>query len=155
MEFVDLKKNYSILEKKYRLPAFDKLNEDFEIDKIDKESDLLLRYVRKIMMEKIVNSIGFLEMLLNPVNAPRIYISYVRSMTAEDKKIIDEMYSALGNLSVSALELEIDCSEKSEAEIIKHIYEIWQQQKPKFRKIINNLKKPNNIAAKKEKSYFG
>ena len=56
MELNDLRNDYSKLEVKHILPSFKELNESFEIDKIDKESDALLRVVRKVMMEKIVNS---------------------------------------------------------------------------------------------------
>ena len=72
MELKDLKKEYSDLAEKYKLPSFKELNENFEIEKIDKDTEILLRDVRKVMMEKIVNSLGFLEMFLNPMNAPRM-----------------------------------------------------------------------------------
>ena len=89
MDLKELKKHYEILSKKYKLPSFKELNEDFDIEKIDKESDILLKVVRKVMMEKIVNSLGFIEMLLNPMNSPRMYHAYLNSMSVEDKKAID------------------------------------------------------------------
>ncbi len=155
MELKELKKNYSILAKKYKLPSFENLNENFEIDKIDRETETPLRLIRKVMMEKLVNSMGFLDLLLNPVNAPRMYVSYSRSLSIEDRKVIDEIYSILGDVSLSSLELEIDSSEKKEAEIIKRICSAWESVKPKFRKIMTNMKKPNKVIAKKDKTYFG
>ena len=155
MELKDFKKSYSVLSKKYRLPSFEKLNENFEIDKIDKDTDYILRLIRKVMMEKIVNSLSFLELLLNPVNAPRMYLSYVRAISQDDRKNIEEIYNSLGNVSVLSLDLEIDYSEKAEAQMINEISKSWEEQKPRFRKILSNMKKPNNSSAKKEKSYFG
>ena len=60
----DFRKMYEGFEKKYDLPKFTELNGDFEIDKIDKESQYFLRVIRKVMMEKVVNSLNFLEMLI-------------------------------------------------------------------------------------------
>lgn len=154
MEEQDLKKNYEVLAKKYKLPEFSEINENFEIDKIDKNSDCLLRMVRKTMMDKIVNSLSFIDMLLNPVNAPRMYFSYIKSIGTEDKQAMDRIYNALAELSLSVLDLEIDYSEKNEGEMVKKINSVWNSVKPEFRKIFSNMKKPNSIS-KKEKSYFG
>lgn len=156
-DLTTFEKEYKVLEKKYGLPSFQKVNEDFEIDKIDRETKCLLRLIRKVIMEKIVNSIQFLEMLINPVNTPRIYLSYIHSMTSEDRKEIERIYTALGKLSIVSLDVEIYYIEKKEAELIKQAYESWQLLKPGFRMILKHMIKPegNNNSIKKEKSYFG
>lgn len=155
MEVEEFKKKYAQISKRHKLPSFDELNLDFEIDKLDKDSDNLLRCIRKVMMEKIVNSITFLEMLVNPVNAPRMYIPYIRTMGVEDRKIIDEIYSSLAELSVLSLELEIYSSEADEAVLVNNVFEKWKEVKPKFRQILKNMKAPKNSIEKKERSYFG
>ncbi|MBI2451525.1 hypothetical protein HYV50_00435 [Candidatus Pacearchaeota archaeon] len=156
MDLKDLKKDYEKLQSKYKLPRFEELNENFEIEKIERNSDGLLRVIRKIMMEKIVNSLGFIEMLLNPMNAPRMYFSYIKAMNGEDRKSIENIYENLSKVSLFSLEREIDYNEKGEAELIKTISKTWQELKPDFRKILDNLKAPSNVLAKKgERSYFG
>ena len=157
MKLEDMKKEYEKLSKKYNLPKFNELNSDFEIEKFDKDSDSLLKAIRKLMMEKIVNSMTFLEMLINPVNAPRMYMPYLRTMSTEDRKIIDDIYSTLADLSILSLDLEIDSSEKSEGDLIKKVSDKWVFAKPGFRKILGNMKKPSNVSNdnKKERSYFG
>ena len=155
MELPELKKRYISVQKKNKLPSFDVLNENFEIDKIDRDTDCLLRLIRKVMMEKVVNSLSFLDLILNPVNAPRMYVAYARSLTAEDRKIIDEIYTSLSSVSLASLDLEVDYSEKKEAEAVKKILLAWNSVKPKFRIIMSNMKRPGNISARKDKSYFG
>ncbi|MEK6850682.1 MAG: hypothetical protein AABX85_03855, partial [Nanoarchaeota archaeon] len=118
MDIKELRKSYETLAKKHKLPNFEYLNENFEIDKIEKDTECILRIIRKVMMEKVVNSLSFLELLVNPSNTPRIYLAYAHSISAEDRKIIEEIYTALGNISLISLDLEIDYSEKSEAEMI-------------------------------------
>ena len=154
MELIDLKKQYEPLSKKHKLPSFEKLNEDFEIDKIDRETDFLLRLVRKTMMEKIINSLGFIEMLLNPVNAPRLYLGYIKSISQEDKEKIDKIFEALADLSLNSLSLELSSDESKEAELIQKIFSKWNELKPDFNKIMDDMKNPKAVS-KKEKSYYG
>jgi len=155
MKILGLKKEYSVLAVKYKLPKFKELNEDFEIEKCDKQSETLLRLIRKLMMEKVISSLGFVEMLLNPMNAPRMYLSYIHRIDAEDKKSIEKIYAKFAEISVIALECEIDYNEKSEAKLIRSIFDAWQEMKPEFRKILTHMKHPNNKVEKVQKSYFG
>lgn len=155
MELKELKKKYADLSKKYDLPDFDKLNLDFEIDKLDRDSDMLLRVVRKMMMEKLVNSVNFLEMLLNPGNSPRMYLPYIKSMSVVDLNLIDDLYTKLSKLTLSSLELEIESSEVKEAELIKKSFDEWNFLKTDFKKLIGSIRKPRTVVGKKERSYFG
>lgn len=155
MDAKDIKKRYEEFEAKHKLPSFKELNDDFEIDKLDRDSDTFLRVIRKTMIEKIVNSMNFVEMLINPVNAPRMYFPYIKSMTMDDRGDIEKIYNLLAELSLLSLDLEIDSTEKKEAEMIKKMSADWKSIKPIFRKIFANMKKPNNSFVKKEKSYYG
>lgn len=57
-----LKKQYEPLRKKYKLPSFDELNKEFEIEKIqEKETDFILREIRKGMGEKVGAFLRFLK----------------------------------------------------------------------------------------------
>ena len=154
MDIKDFKSKYSKLKTDYDLPKFEELNLDFEIDKIEMESDYLLRSIRKIIMEKIVNSLSFLDMLLNPVNAPRLYQSFIRSLGVEDKNIIDSIHKELSDLSMISLDLEIDSSESKEAELIILTFDKWNKLKPNFRKLISSIRNPKDFV-RKERSYFG
>ena len=155
MKLDDIKKSYSGFEKEYKLPSFRQLNEEFEIFKAGKDKDCLLRSIRKIIMDKVVNALGFLEMLLNAMNVPRMYMPYLKVMTNEDKKIIEDIYGKFAELSLLSLEREIEYSEKAEAELIKNLYHAWNSVKPDFKKILGHIKNPNTDISRKEKSYFG
>lgn len=155
ISFSELKKEFEKIAKNHKMPPFSKLNEDFEIGKIENDSGTLIRAVRKTMMEKIVNSLGFLEMLLNPMNVPRMYVAYVSTMSADDKKRIEEIYGKLSFLSTLSLEREIEYDEKKEAELIDKIFSAWGEVKEDFLKILQNMKNPKLTSARKERSYFG
>lgn len=154
MKLEELKKNYSILEKKYKLPSFSELNENFGIEVLRKGEELLLRSIRKTMLEKIVNSLNFVEMLLNPINAPRMYFVYLKSVSSEDKKDLDKIYSVLSDIILASSKLEIEYSEKGEAELIVRIVKDWNSIKPVFVRIIEHMQHPVSTPTK-EKSYFG
>lgn len=152
----EVKRQYAIFEKKHKLPSFESLNADFEIDKISEETDCLLRVVRRVIMEKVVNSIQFLEMLVNPMGqpTPRIYLAYIKSMSQEDRQLIEDIYNKLGEISLESLALEINYSEVGEAKMIIKSHQAWNSLKPKFDKIMANLRNPK-AQNSREKSYFG
>jgi len=154
MDIKEFKIIYGELAKKHSLPSFKELNEDFEIEKIDKESDCLIRAIRKSIFDKIANSMNFVEMLLNPVNLPRMYFNYIKSMSVEDRKELEKIYSSLSELALSSLALEIDYNERKEAELVKRAFNEWNLLKKGFLMILSNAKKPA-LDVKREKSYFG
>ena len=104
-DFEVFRKQYDALAKQHALPSFAIMNNDFELEKISQESTTISRVVRKTMMEKVFNILTFLEMLLNPVNAPRAYIPYIKTMTLEDRKTIDALYGIFGTLTLRALNI--------------------------------------------------
>ncbi|MEI6731895.1 MAG: hypothetical protein WCK90_04400 [archaeon] len=156
MELKDLKKEYADLQKKYKLPSFKELNDDFEIDKIDRETDNMLRLIRKVMMEKIANSLAFVEMIANPGNAPRVYLNFIKGITNGERKDLEILFDKLGKMSMVSISAEIDYSEKKEAELIKYILKDWNAIKPNFRKIMEamNVQQPDE-EPRHEKSYYG
>ncbi|MAG38183.1 hypothetical protein CMI45_02245 [Candidatus Pacearchaeota archaeon] len=154
IEFKELEEEYAKYEKKYKLPSFKELNNDFEIDKLDKISGNFVKSIRKTMMDKIVNTLGFLEMMLNPMNAPRMYAVYLNTMGQDDRNKINKMYGVLAGLIVDSLDLEIEYDEKEESEVIKKIFGSWKDIKGDLKQILKNMRNPKEFQ-KKEKNYFG
>jgi len=151
----ELKEKYEKASKGHKLPSFSELNELFEIEKVDHEPETVLRAVRKVMMEKVINTLEFIEVFLNPVNVPRIYLPYLKNMGSSDREDMDKIYGELSALSLMALDNEVDYSEKAEAELIKDICSKWDSVKPSFKRILTNMKKPAEKETKKERSYYG
>lgn len=153
----DLKKNYKKIQEKHNLPIFEKLNEDFSIEKISEyETDILIREVRKFIAEKFSNYLRFVETILNPVNAPPFIFSVITSINQDDKKILAEIYKKLAKNEVLSIEVDINFSEKIEAEYIKRAYDMWQEIKKDLMKIIEAVKRNwDNKFEANNKSYFG
>ncbi|MCH7568884.1 MAG: hypothetical protein IIA87_05695 [Nanoarchaeota archaeon] len=156
MKLKELKEGYAKLSKKYNLPDFKKLNEAFEIDRIERDTDNVLREIRKTMMDKIIGYIRFVEMLINPAQAPPIFMIFVKEISVRDRGVFENVYKNLIELELSSLKLEIDYSEVGEAETIKNIFQTWDNLKPDLRSVLDIMKKNlNSSPSKKEKGYFG
>ena len=154
MDLKELKNKYGAFRDKYGLPNFEEINSIFDIEKIDEESEQLLKVIRKVMMDKIINFLGFLEMLNNPANAPKIYYQFFSSMTSEDKKRIDELYFLFGKLNLSMLIHEVEYSEEKEAKSIIEAYNKWKDSSKTIIDLLNSIMNPKNVE-KKSRNYLG
>ena len=153
----ELKEDYEIFRKKYNLPIFQQLNEDFEIEKIaQNETDYILREIRKHIMDKIIAYLRFTEMLLNPSNAPIFFFALIKGLTSGDKKLIETIYERLGSLEIDVIFLDCKYKEKEEAEFIKKAYLEWQKISEEVLELAKTLK--NNWKQKSKehyRDYFG
>jgi hypothetical protein len=153
----DLKENYKKIQKVHNLPDFDKLNSEFSIEKVvDVETDFLIREVARAMAEKFSNYLRFVELVLNPSNAPMFIFSIIKTIGDDEKKKLSEIYKELTKIELNLIELDIDFSEKKEAEFINSSYKTWLNIKKDFIDVINKVK--SNWDSKSEnnsKAYFG
>ena len=155
------KKEFINLQKIHNLPEFKGLNEDFGIEKISEvETDYLVREIRKFMADKIYNYMRFVETLLHPVNAPMFYFSILKSLGAEDKKLLNEIYKKLIKIEIELIEADVAYNEVKEIELIKLMFFVWQEIKEDTLRIIKTIKDNDNVKfdtskSNSDKGYFG
>ena len=152
-----LKKDYEKLQKKYKLPSFQQLNEEFEIERIaEHETDILLREIRKAITEKAVAFLRFLELMINPTAAPFFLLSVIKHLGASDKKIVEEIYRKVCEFEIKAIALDMKYNENAEAEFIRDSAKKWQAMHPDFQEMSRAIDRAWNASfEKKERSYFG
>ncbi len=151
-----LKEQYSSVRKKYNLPEFTALNEEFDIAKLDVNDETLLRDIRKTMIAKLFSVLNFVELLLNPSNGSMFHMYLVKAISQKEKETLNQLFDKLGEIEIESFSLDIEYSEKKEAEFINNIFKEWQKIKKDLADIISSLKKSwGNNNTKKEKSYFG
>ena len=152
-----LKKEYEKFRKKYGLPKFKDMNQDFEIEKLQgRESEFLLREIRRCMIEKNVSYFKVIEMFMNPSNAPLIFLALIKNMNHIERKLLEELYYKLGKNEILSLKLDNQSDEKEEAKFIKRFFKEWQGIKNKFGEILTCIEKSwEKKAEKKEKGYLG
>ena len=153
----DLKKQYKKIEKKYSLPSFNKLNEEFDIERVsEKETDFLLRELRKTIMDKVLAYMRFTELLLNPANGPMFFFAAVKGLNLNEKTLIDDLYKKLAGLEIEVISRDNIYNEKKEAEFVVRIYKDWQKVKEEIEEIVQILKKNwDSKGQKNDKGYFG
>jgi len=153
----ELKKDYLEIQEKYSLPDFQEFNQDFQIEKIaEYETDILIREVRKFVAEKLSNYMKFIEMIINPLNAPMSIFSLIKSLGQSDKKKLSEIYEKLVKNEIEIVELDLNFSEEKEVEYIKNSYNLWKEIKKDLLEIIETIKKNwDNDSKKGEAGYFG
>jgi hypothetical protein len=153
----ELKKDYAVLRGKYKLPSFKELNEEFDVEKVaEHETDCLLREMRKAIMDKVIAYLRFIEMLLNPSNAPMFFFALVKGLTSDDKRALERIYEKLGGLEIDVIELDCHYNEKEEADFIKKIIKEWQCIKEEMLKIVEVLKRNWSQKSRKgDRGYCG
>jgi hypothetical protein len=152
-----VKKDYEQLREKYKLPTFQILNEEFEIERVsERETDVLLREIRKAITEKAIAFLRFVELLLNPTNAPFFMFAIIKNLSASDKKLIEGIYKDLCEFEIEAISLDMEYNEKNEANFIKYAEKKWTSMHDDMKELGQIVKKAWHASSeKKEREYFG
>ena len=152
-----IKKQYEPLKKKYKLPEFSKLNEEFEVEKIqERETDFLLREIRRAISDKVSAFLRFFELFVNPQAAPVFVLISLKNLTSKEKEIVERTYKELVELELAAVNRDINYNEAKEAQSILRVMKKWQELKPELEEVTTAiLKVQEKVGEKKGKSYFG
>ena len=152
-----LKKEYKKIRSKYALPEFQELNENFSVEKIaDYETDILIREIRRFMSDKFSSYIKIIENILNPVSAPLFVFSVTNSLSEEEKKRLTKIYEILAKLEIKMVNLDLEFSEKKEADFIKSSLKMWKEMRKDLLKITARVVEDfDNEAELKKSDYLG
>lgn len=153
---IDFEEGYEELEKEYSLPKFEKICEDFDIEKIvDKESAFLLREIRRVMNDKISAYIHLFETLINPTSPPIFVFSILRGISNKDKESMKDIYKILSKTQLEIMKLDTVYNKSNEAKFITETFDSWQKLKPVILELIGtfeaNFEKDDSS---KKSSYF-
>ena len=151
----EIKENYNKLKDKHSLPDFSELNKLFDIEDIEIETEFLLKKIRRKISEKITDYLRFLDLILNPSNAPIFFFRLVKNLDRDDTIKITNIYEKLASFEISVISLDLEYSEQKEVEFIKSSYDIFNSIKKDFLKIIEKLKFTEENYKKTNGSYFG
>ena len=153
----DIENEYVKIEKKFQLPEFAKLIEDFDVDKIaEKEGGILIRDVRRTINDKLSAYLHLFETLMNPSSPPIFVLTFLKNLTDDNRKLIKEIYKNLSKIQLSNMKLDTIFDEKKEAEFIKNSFNEWQPMKKKVYSLFGDFEQEfEKNSESKEKSYFG
>ncbi|MFZ5954802.1 MAG: hypothetical protein ACOYT4_00060 [Nanoarchaeota archaeon] len=156
-ELEKLKKDYEEIRKKYSLPEFKKLAEEFDIEKIsERDSSFLLRDIRRTMGEKLSAYLHLFEIFLNPANPPMFIYSMLKNLSDSEKQKIKQLYKTISKFEIAIMKLDTIYNEKEEAEFIKNTFAEWNGFKKEIFSILNECEKKFDKESNSEaKGYFG
>jgi len=153
----ELKEKYEQFRKKHDLPIFNDINKAFDIEELDPESDFLIRKIRRYVSEKLAGYMRFIEILLNPSNAPIFFFKLIKKLDNSDKETLTKLYEELGNIELETITLDLEYNEEKEVDLIKKFYNLFNNEISKdLLKILKKLGNGENNKSKENNgSYFG
>jgi hypothetical protein len=156
-EEFDILSAYEELCKRYDLPEFNKLAEDFDIEKVaEKEPGFLAREIRRMINEKLSVYLHLFETLINPAAPPLFVFSLLRNLDGKSKDKIRDIYKIISRLQIEVMKIDTIYSEEKEVAFIKESFDLWQKLKPQIYELIEDFEKDfEKDSGSKKSAYFG
>ncbi len=124
----DIEKEYSQLCKKYKLPKFEEIDEEFEISALETQRFLIRNILGKIA-EKLEMHADAIISLVHPDGSSLITMHEVKFFSDDEK---NEMYAVFKKLMKSIrniAELSLGNDEKGQADFLNEFFSEWLEIK--------------------------
>src|SRR3989338_1090008 len=154
-ENFDIKTEYEKISKKYKLPEFEKINDDFEINFIEKK-EFLTRAIRRRMNDKLLFFARIIENVIYP-NSQSHIIAYENSVFSEERKLeLVKVHKQLMIFERRSLLLDIETTDENDIEYIKDLLSRWEDFKKELKEVAETMRESwkKNIEEKEER-FFG
>lgn len=137
-EYEEMRKAYNKLE--YKLPPFEELEKDFDLDKIsDRNKKFLLMNIRRVMVEKFSSYSQLFEALLNPTSQSRLLLRILKKLDNEKKDKLREYCDKLLNYQYEAIKMELVWDEKKEADFVNQKFNEWTKMKNEILRLLDSI----------------
>ncbi|MBU2496845.1 MAG: hypothetical protein KJ767_02195 [Nanoarchaeota archaeon] len=136
-----LKEDYEVLRKKYELPKFEKFNTEFNLESIQTlDTEFLARRLRLLIDIRVGNILSWLEGFMNPQRATVLMFEIINNLKEEEKQVLKEIYSELGELKIDAWKIELlPYNEENEIRLVKDSIKKFDKIKIRLQKIIEKM----------------
>lgn len=153
---MDVKACYEKLKEEHELPAFEFLDDNFEICDLEGETHIL-RKVRRHMIEKTKTYIDILEDIIHPNSTVSAYHEY-KIIDESDRKQVYDIYSKLMSLTRHSQKLDLEMEPKEDARFISEVAGTWPELRDKLANLMHKLNKcwlEEEVSDKSMASYLG
>ena len=150
----DFKQEYEKLIKKYNLPSYENLDEEFELLYIAEICEISrpLSFVRRRINDKIGWVCNMLQSILQPNPSSLVSMQESAMFSKEQKEECQQLLKELMYVNRLSVYLDIDIEEKKNAEYIKTTFTLWKKMKPQISAIAQTLYQGWKENPKKEHS---
>ena len=154
-----LKEDYEKIKKQHKLPNYDDLDHEFELLYISglEEIKFPLRFIRRRITDKLSWFCNMLQNIIQPNPGSLISLEESKFFTDDDRKKIIDLLKELMNWERQSLILEINFSDKEDAEFINNTFNQFNKIKKEIAYFSEVLKKGWTEETKKinKEQYFG
>ncbi len=153
MEKFNIKEEYNNF--KCKLPKFNDINNEFELEFI-KDKPFLLRQVRRRMNEKVIFFCRIIEGLLYPTQQHITNATESKNFSESKKKEVHKIYKKLMIYERQSLLLDVSPKDKEDVKFINDVFNFWKKTKKDMEEIVKLMKESWNKEFSSEKNnYFG
>lgn len=157
---MNIKEEYDKLGKKYDLPSYEELDDEFELLYFQNilEIKYPLRFVRRRIVDKVSGFVNFFQGVISPTPGNLISMEESGFLSKEDKDEVVKMIKIMVVMERESLLLDINHDEMSDAEFIKKGYSKWKNLKLKVEEYAKKMKDGWNSEIPEEENeghYFG
>jgi len=152
----EIEKEYSKLSKKYKLPKFKEIDEEFEISTLESPSFLIKNVLRKII-EKLEFYIEVIGNLVHPDASSLSSMYEVRYFTDDEKNEIYALFKKLMKADRGIIESMLNNDEKQQAVFLNDFFVVWLNIKKDLIVYIAKMKESweKQSTIEQDTPYFG
>ncbi len=132
-------KEYAALAAKFKLPALDVIEKEIDLSNCESER-FVLRQVRQAMRERIGVWLDLLDEVLSPEQGTSSALFESHFFTDAERNNVFAFYKRLMQNDRALLEALVLADEKSDAEVIRQVWQQWPELKKEVLVIILKLK---------------
>jgi hypothetical protein len=153
MDKWSIKEDYNKL--KHKLPKFDDINNEFELEFI-KDKPFLLRQIRRRMNEKVIFFCRIIEGVLYPTQQHITNVTEIKNFSETKKKEVHKIYKSLMQYERQSLLLDVTPYDKEDVKFINDVFNFWKKTKKEMENIVKLMKESWKKEFSSEKNnYFG
>ncbi len=153
---IDIEKEYAALSKKYKLPDFKSLDEEFEASSFDSEKFLLKGIIRKIA-EKLELYIDLIGSLVHPDGSSISSMYEIRFFSDNEKNEMYILFKKMMKCYRNAIEEILANDAKEQAQFLNSFFAEWMEMKKSLRRHISRMKESweKESTIEEDLGYFG
>ena len=135
----EIEKQYNGLRKRFKLPEFKDIDEEFEISDLE-ETNFLLRAIIRRIAEKLDFYTTMLEEILQPDTSNLYAMHETRFFDEDEKKRMYDLYRKLMNLNRKSIEVLLEHNEKDQADFMNKFLNEWREIKNELLGFIKKMR---------------
>ncbi len=159
MTYEEFKQAYEVWQKKYNLPAFKILEDEFDLYLSDVEKipkDVVLASIRRRMQEKIGGVVHLMEEITFPNNGSIVSLHEAKFLSDAQKETVGALMQKMMFFERKALILDLKPAISTDAEFINSFMKEWPEMLKQLVTVLESLRDGWKETDKKEiLHYFG